>query len=88
VVSVRDTGRGIPPNKLEAIFQPFYRIDASSTADVGGTGLGLTITRRLVEMMGGKVWAESEEGKGSEFHFTLPVRPPPEEDAPPHQDGT
>jgi len=75
-VSVKDAGRGIPKDQLDAMFQPFYRADASSNGVTGSTGLRLTITRRLVEMMGGKVWAESEEGKGSEFHFTLPIKPP------------
>jgi len=73
---VKDRGRGIPPDKLNSIFQPFYRVDGSTTADVGGTGLGLTITRMLVEMMGGDLWVESQEGKGSNFYFTLPIEPP------------
>jgi len=73
---VKDRGRGIPPDKLNSIFQPFYRVDGSTTADVGGTGLGLTITRMLVEMMGGDLWVESQEGKGSNFYFTLPIKPP------------
>jgi len=76
VVSIKDNGRGIPPEKQEDIFNPFFRIDGSSTAYAGGTGMGLSITRKLVENMGGKIWVKSEEGVGSEFHFTLPIKPP------------
>jgi len=71
--SVQDTGIGILADKLDEIFQSFYRIDAT-TKNSGGTGLGLTITQRLVEMMGGNIRVESEEGKGSTFYFTLPTR--------------
>lgn len=70
-VSVSDTGTGIPSDHLERIFNKFHQVDNSATRKVGGTGLGLTITRYLVEMHGGKIWVESEEGKGSTFHFTL-----------------
>jgi two-component system, sensor histidine kinase and response regulator len=68
---VRDTGIGIPASKVAQIFEPFSQADASTTRKYGGTGLGLTISARLVEMMGGKIWVESEEAKGSWFHFTL-----------------
>jgi two-component system, sensor histidine kinase and response regulator len=68
--AVSDTGVGIPPEKLESIFDSFSQADSSTTREFGGTGLGLTISRRLVEMMGGRVWAESTLGKGSTFHFT------------------
>jgi PAS domain S-box-containing protein len=68
--SVRDTGIGIPPEKHTWIFEPFAQVDGSSTRRFNGTGLGLTICARLVEMMGGKVWLESEVNKGSTFHFT------------------
>jgi PAS domain S-box-containing protein len=68
--TVSDTGVGIPPEKLKLIFEPFSQADTSTTRKYGGTGLGLTISTRLVVMMGGKMWVESEVGRGSEFHFT------------------
>lgn len=67
LISVRDTGIGIPKDKLEAIFASFTQADTSTTRKYGGTGLGLTISKRLVEMMHGKIWVESEENKGSCF---------------------
>lgn len=68
--AIRDTGIGIPQDKLVRIFEAFEQADTSTTRDYGGTGLGLTISSRLVEMMQGRIWVESEEGKGSTFHFT------------------
>jgi len=68
--SVRDTGIGIPPDKHGHIFQSFSQVDPSTTRKYGGTGLGLPICKRLVEMMGGRIWIESEVGRGSTFHFT------------------
>jgi two-component system, sensor histidine kinase and response regulator len=69
--SVADTGIGIPPEKLTSIFAAFSQADTSTTRRFGGTGLGLAIAARLVEMMGGRIWAESAAGQGSTFHFTL-----------------
>jgi len=68
---VRDTGIGIAPEHLGMLFKPFTQVDASSTRKYGGTGLGLAISKQLVEMMAGKIWAESERGKGSTFFFTI-----------------
>lgn len=70
-ISVADTGIGIPQDKLEHIFDHFTQADASTTRKYGGTGLGLAICRQLVEMMGGRIWAESQAGKGSTFHCTV-----------------
>ena len=71
MISVTDTGVGIPKEKQEAIFASFTQADSSTTRKYGGTGLGLTISRKLVGMMGGRIWVESEEGEGSTFSFTV-----------------
>jgi PAS domain S-box-containing protein len=69
--SVKDTGIGIPEDKLNRLFQPFSQVDSSTTRIYGGTGLGLVISKRLTELMGGNMWVESVPGKGSTFHFTI-----------------
>jgi PAS domain S-box-containing protein len=70
---VRDTGIGIPAAAMERLFHSFSQVDASTTRKYGGTGLGLVISQRLAELMGGRMWVESEEGKGSTFHFTIHI---------------
>ncbi len=70
---VEDQGRGIPPEKLERIFERFQQGDASDTRELGGTGLGLALCRSIVEQHGGRIWAECEPGQGARFMFTLPM---------------
>jgi signal transduction histidine kinase len=72
-VSVSDTGEGIPPEDLPMIFERFYRVDKSRARSTGGSGLGLTITKRLVEAHGGIIKVESKAGQGSTFTFSLPI---------------
>ncbi|MBI3814849.1 MAG: response regulator [Nitrospinae bacterium] len=69
--SVKDTGIGIPPEKVNAVFESFTQVDSSTTRKYGGTGLGLTISKRLVEMMGGRIWIESKLGEGTTFYFMV-----------------
>jgi signal transduction histidine kinase len=72
-IEVRDEGLGIPPEALETIFERYSRVDSQATKDIPGTGLGLPIVRQIVQLHGGKVWAESELGRGSVFHVVLPL---------------
>ncbi len=74
-IAVRDTGIGIAPDRLAAIFDPFTQADASMTRRFGGTGLGTTISKQLVELMGGRIWAESTQGRGTTFHVVMPLPP-------------
>lgn len=71
-IIIEDTGIGIPRDEIEHIFQKFYRVDNSDTREIGGTGLGLALVKQRVEAMGGQVWAESEQGKGSRFIVMFP----------------
>ncbi|MEE8526209.1 MAG: ATP-binding protein, partial [Thermoanaerobaculia bacterium] len=71
--SVRDTGVGIPPERMAVIFEPFLQVDAATSRKYGGTGLGLAISTRLAELMGGRIWADSAEDRGSTFHFSVDV---------------
>jgi signal transduction histidine kinase len=70
---VKDQGRGIPVDKLQSIFERFQQVDSSDARKKGGTGLGLTICRSIVQQHGGRIWAESTPGTGSTFFFTLPL---------------
>jgi signal transduction histidine kinase/HPt (histidine-containing phosphotransfer) domain-containing protein len=74
-ISVRDTGIGVPAAKMDRLFKSFTQVDSSTTRQFGGTGLGLAICKRLAELMGGRVWVESEAGKGSTFHLVIRAQP-------------
>jgi histidine kinase len=77
--SVTDTGPGIPAAEAAKIFDKFYQVEPSNKQKTKGTGLGLTIAKALVEMHGGRIWIESEMGRGSVFSFTLPAKQPLED---------
>ena len=72
-ISVTDTGIGIPAAEHQAVFDKFYQVGATTKGVREGTGLGLAISKRLVEEHGGKIWVESQPGKGSRFSFTVPL---------------
>ena len=75
LIEIHDTGIGIPPEQIQTIFQEFTQVDTSTTRKTGGTGLGLPISRRLIELHGGRLWAESTgvSGEGSTFYVELPL---------------
>ncbi|MEM9944611.1 MAG: ATP-binding protein, partial [Cyanobacteria bacterium P01_D01_bin.36] len=73
---VEDQGQGIPSDKLTQIFERFQQVDSSDSRKKGGTGLGLTICRKIIEQHGGRIWADSQIGVGSRFYFTVPLNPP------------
>jgi signal transduction histidine kinase len=73
LVRVQDTGVGIPANEIANLFQKYQQSTSGKTSEQKGTGLGLVISKMIVEAHGGKIWVESEEGKGTKFTFTLPV---------------
>jgi signal transduction histidine kinase len=73
VMSVKDQGRGIPADKLDSIFERFQQVDASDSRQMGGTGLGLAICKSIVHQHGGRIWVESELGRGSTFYVSLPA---------------
>ena len=83
-IQVKDTGPGIAPDRMDRLFKLFSQVDASTTRRHGGTGLGLVISKRLIELMRGRVWVDSKLNEGSKFHFTIQVREAPAlQDAPP-----
>jgi signal transduction histidine kinase len=77
-ITISDNGIGIATEELDRVFDKFKQLTEKTRGKPGGTGLGLTICRNLVEAMGGRIWAESSGGKGSRFHFTLPLAHGPE----------
>jgi PAS domain S-box-containing protein len=79
LLTVRDEGRGIPPDKLRSIFEPFQQVDASDSRKKGGTGLGLAICRNIVEQHQGRIWVESVMGQGSTFYILIPIEPQPQQ---------
>jgi signal transduction histidine kinase/CheY-like chemotaxis protein len=83
VVSVTDTGPGIPPEDTERLFEPFYQAGGGSAQAQAGSGLGLSVSRQFIELHGGRIWLESEVGRGTTFSFSLPVVPPMDHSARP-----
>jgi signal transduction histidine kinase len=79
-ISVQDTGMGIPPEEHESVFERFHQVGTAAGGTREGTGLGLPITRRLVQEHGGSIWLDSEPGKGSRFTFTIPLKISNDED--------
>ena len=73
ILCVQDQGPGLSAEDQKRVFDPFFQVDNSSTREYGGTGLGLSIVKRLVEAHGGTVWVDSDAGKGSTFHLSLPL---------------
>jgi two-component system sensor histidine kinase VicK len=72
-LSIKDQGMGIPKSNLAKIFERFYRVDKARTRKLGGTGLGLAIAKEIIEAHDGRIWADSQEGKGTTIYFTLPI---------------
>jgi two-component system phosphate regulon sensor histidine kinase PhoR len=85
-VAVEDEGPGIPAEHLGLVFERFYRVDPSRSREDGGTGIGLAIARSVVDAHGGRIWAESDEGGGSTFHFVLPIAAETSDVRPPEGD--
>ncbi|MGI0102872.1 MAG: sensor histidine kinase, partial [Nitrosotalea sp.] len=76
IVSVKDNGKGIPDGMIDNIFKKFYQVDTSSTRESGGSGLGLSICKGIVEAHGGEIWAQSKVNEGSMFSFVIPKNEP------------
>src|SRR3989338_1007992 len=72
-ISVKDTGIGIKAEDIPRVFRDFEQLDPSSTREYGGTGLGMALTKKLVELHGGRIWVESEYGKGTQFSIVIPI---------------
>ena len=72
-VTVEDSGIGIPKDNQETIFEMFHQVDGSISRNYGGTGIGLSLSRKLLQLQGGQIWVESQEGRGAQFHFTVPL---------------